>query len=109
MARFYSAPALATKKAAGFQPQLLMALELYVDQPKVLIVMIFFLCFFLVIIVLLHLSIFPLNFHFFTCIALLFTHDLMHSHAVHTQPQLQSCCLHIASCTVLYTATILSI
>jgi hypothetical protein len=37
MARFYSAPAPATKKAAGSQPQFLMALELYVDQPKVLI------------------------------------------------------------------------
>lgn len=37
MACFYSAPAPATKKAAGFQPQLLMVLELYVDQPKVLI------------------------------------------------------------------------
>lgn len=35
MAHFYSAPATATKKAAGSQPQFLMALELYVDQPKV--------------------------------------------------------------------------
>ncbi|KAF8959843.1 hypothetical protein BDZ97DRAFT_1906085 [Flammula alnicola] len=34
MARYYSAPAPSTKKAAGSQPQLLMALELYIDQPK---------------------------------------------------------------------------
>ena len=61
-----------------------------------------------------HCSITPFHFPFelficFTCIALLFTHDLMHSHAVHTQPHPQSCCLHIASCTVSYTATFLSI
>ncbi|KAF8901850.1 kinase-like domain-containing protein [Gymnopilus junonius] len=34
MARYYSAPAPTTKKAAGSQPQFLMALELYIDQPK---------------------------------------------------------------------------
>ena len=62
-------------------------------------VTIFFLCSFLVIIVPLHLSIFPLNFHLFH----------MHSIAVHTQPHTQSCCLHIASCTVLCTATFPSI
>ena len=78
-------------------------------------VTIFFLCSFLVIIVPLHLSIFPsnLNFHLFHMhsIAVHTAHDLMHSHAVHSQPHLspQSCCLHIASCTVLYTATFLSI
>jgi len=36
MARYYSAPTPSTKKAAGLQPQFLMALELYIDQPKVL-------------------------------------------------------------------------
>jgi hypothetical protein len=36
MARFYSAPAPSTKKAAGLQPQCLMALKLYIYQPKVL-------------------------------------------------------------------------
>jgi hypothetical protein len=36
MARYYSAPAPTTKKAAGSQPQFLMALELYIDQPKVI-------------------------------------------------------------------------
>ena len=62
-------------------------------------VTIFFPCSFLVIIVPLQLSIFPLNFHLFH----------MHSIAVHTQPHPQSCCLHIASCIVLNTATFLSI
>ena len=35
MAQFYAAPTPGTKKAASAQPQLLMALELYIDQPKV--------------------------------------------------------------------------
>ena len=33
----------------------------------------------------------------------------LHSLTVHTQPHLQSCCLHIASCTALCTAIFLSI
>ena len=70
-----------------------------ITQYDMCLVTIFSLCSFLVIIVLLHLSIFPLNFHLFH----------MHSIAVHIQPHPQSCCLHIASCTVSYTATLLSI
>ncbi|EDR01742.1 uncharacterized protein LACBIDRAFT_333002 [Laccaria bicolor S238N-H82] len=34
MAQFYAAPTSGTKKAAGAQPPLFMALELYIDQPK---------------------------------------------------------------------------
>jgi hypothetical protein len=35
MAYFYSSPDARTKKAAGSQPQFSMALELYIDKPKV--------------------------------------------------------------------------
>ncbi|EDR04435.1 uncharacterized protein LACBIDRAFT_330566 [Laccaria bicolor S238N-H82] len=37
MAQFYAAPTSGTKKAAGTQPPLFMALELYIDQPKFMI------------------------------------------------------------------------
>lgn len=35
MAHYYAAPGPSTKKAAGTQPQFSMALELYIDKPKV--------------------------------------------------------------------------
>ena len=59
--------------------------------PYIIGVTIFFLCSFLVVIVLLYLSIFPLNFHLFH----------MHSIAVHTWPHAQSCRSYTASSAVL--------